>query len=97
MATPDETKSEAPELAETAREFQEETRAHRLAKLEALRARGVEPYPVRFDRDSTAAAIRDEFGEIAAGTDTGALVHIAGRVMGHGHAHEQDDHGHSHG
>src|SRR6195952_3505714 len=80
MATPDETKTDL-EIG-TSREFQEETRAHRLAKLEALRARGVEPYPVRFDRDSTAAAIRAEFGEIAPGTDTGKVVHIAGRVMG---------------
>src|ERR1700754_3996471 len=87
MATPDETtsigSSAPPESAEgTAREFQEETRAHRLAKREALRARGVEPYPVRFDRDATAAAIRAEFGSIAAGTDTGRVVHIAGRIMG---------------
>src|SRR6195952_8568 len=80
MATPDETKTDL-EIG-TSREFQEETRAHRLAKLEALRARGVEPYPVRFDRDSTAAAIRAEFGEIAPGTDTGKVVHLAGRVMG---------------
>ncbi|MBS1895751.1 MAG: lysine--tRNA ligase [Actinobacteria bacterium] len=80
MAVEDETKSneEAPE----AREFQEETRAHRLAKLAALRERGIEPYPVRFDRDSTAAAIRAEFGAISPGTDTGRVVHLAGRVMG---------------
>src|ERR1700753_1735780 len=90
MPTPDETKTEiAPAAAEnptespaTGREFQEETRAHRLAKLDALRERGIEPYPVRFDRDSTAAAIRAEFGAIAPGTDTGVVVHIAGRVMG---------------
>src|ERR1700759_4458297 len=87
MAPPDETKTEPsgaePEsTTETGREFQEETRAHRLAKLDALRGRGIDPYPVRFDRDSTAAAIRAEFGEIAPGTDTGKLVHIAGRVMG---------------
>jgi lysyl-tRNA synthetase len=65
-----------------AREFQEETRAHRLAKLEVLRERGIEPYPVRFDRDSTAAALRAEFGGIAPGSDTGVVVHLAGRVMG---------------
>lgn len=63
-------------------EFQEQTRAHRLAKLEALRARGIEPYPVRFDRDTTAAAIRAEFPDLAAGTDTGKVVKIAGRVLG---------------
>jgi lysyl-tRNA synthetase len=75
MAAADETKKEA-------REFQEETRAHRLAKLDALRERGIEPYPVRFDRDSTAAALREEFGDLAAGADTGRVVHLAGRVMG---------------
>jgi lysyl-tRNA synthetase class 2 len=75
MAVEDETKKES-------REFQEETRAHRLAKLDALRERGIEPYPVRFDRDSTAAAIRESHGSIAAGTDTGEVVHIAGRIMG---------------
>jgi lysyl-tRNA synthetase, class II len=77
MAAADETKPK-----EEAREFQEETRAHRLAKLDALRERGVEPYPVRFDRDATAAALHEEFGSIAAGTDTGKVVHLAGRVMG---------------
>jgi lysyl-tRNA synthetase len=62
-------------------EFQEQTRAHRLEKLEHLRERGVEPYPVRFDRDSTAAAIRGEFPDLAAGTDTGRAVRLAGRVV----------------
>jgi lysyl-tRNA synthetase len=79
MATPDETTDISNG---TPGEFQEETRTHRLAKLEALRERGIEPYPVRFDRDSTAAAIRAEFGAIAPGTDTGKQVHIAGRIMG---------------
>ncbi len=63
-------------------EFQEETRAHRLKKLEALRERGIDPYPVRFDRDSTAAALRQEFPDLAAGTETGKAVRLAGRVMG---------------
>ncbi|HZO07686.1 MAG TPA: lysine--tRNA ligase, partial [Solirubrobacterales bacterium] len=63
-------------------EFQEQTRAHRLAKLDGLRSRGIDPYPVRFDRTSTAAEIRTAFGEIAAGTDTGKVVKVAGRVLG---------------
>jgi lysyl-tRNA synthetase, class II len=63
-------------------EFQEQVRAHRLEKLEKLRERGIEPYPVRFDRDSTAAEIRAEFPDLAAGTDTGKVVRIAGRVLG---------------
>ncbi len=62
-------------------DFQEEVRAQRLEKLAGLRQRGIDPYPVRFDRDTTAAAIRAEFGEIAAGTDTGRGVKIAGRVL----------------
>jgi lysyl-tRNA synthetase, class II len=63
-------------------DFQSQTRADRLAKLGKLRERGVEPYPVRFDRDTTAAAIREEFGGLAAGTDTGRTIAIAGRVLG---------------
>ncbi len=73
---------EENELQPQRAEFQEQTRAHRLAKLEALRSRGVDPYPVRFDRDTTAAAIRAEFGDISAGTNTGKVVKIAGRVLG---------------
>ncbi len=63
-------------------EFQQEVRAHRLEKLAKLRERGIEPYPVRFDRDTTAAAIRAEFGDLAAGADSGKVVHIAGRILG---------------
>ena len=67
----------APEQSATERaEFQEQTRAHRLEKLERLRERGIEPYPVRFDRDSTAAAIREEFPDLAAGTETGKAVRL---------------------
>jgi lysyl-tRNA synthetase class 2 len=62
--------------------FQETTRAHRLGKLEELRARGIEPYPVRFDRDATVAEIRERHGELSPGTDTGEVVRIAGRVIG---------------
>jgi lysyl-tRNA synthetase len=86
--SPEEEQGPAPEEAAPAdtdspehTEFQEQTRAHRLQKLEALRERGIDPYPVRFDRDSTAAALREEFPGLAAGTDTGKLVHLAGRVM----------------
>jgi lysyl-tRNA synthetase class 2 len=63
-------------------EFQEQTRAHRLEKLAKLRERGIEPYPVRFDRDSTAAALHEEFADLAPGSDTGRVVHLAGRILG---------------
>jgi lysyl-tRNA synthetase class 2 len=72
----------AVDEARQGRRFQEETRAARLEKLQQLRERGVEPYPVRFDRDSTAAAVRDEFAGLAAGQGTGRTVKLAGRILG---------------
>jgi lysyl-tRNA synthetase len=71
----------SPDEAPKPADFQEEVRAQRLEKLAQLRRRGIDPYPVRFDRDTTAAAIREEFGGIAAGTDTDRAVKIAGRVL----------------
>jgi len=62
--------------------FQEAERAHRLAKLDALRARGIEPYPVRFDRDTTAAELHGRYGDLAAGADTGVTAKLAGRITG---------------
>ncbi len=61
-------------------EFEEAERARRLAKLERLRARGTEPYPVRFDRDATAAELRARHPSLAAGERSGERVRVAGRV-----------------
>ena len=61
--------------------FLQEERALRLAKLDAMRERGVEPYPVRFDRDHTAAEIHERFDELGPGADSGERVAIAGRVV----------------
>lgn len=55
--------------------------AARLAKVDALRQAGVEPYPVRFERSATTAEVRDRFGDLAAGSATGERVTVAGRVM----------------
>ena len=63
-------------------DFEEAERARRLAKLACLRKRGVEPYPVRFERDATAADLRRRHGGRAAGERTGARVRVAGRVVG---------------
>jgi len=59
----------------------DEIERQRLAKVEALRAAGVDPYPVRFDRTHTAAQIRDAHDGIAAGEGTGVRVAVAGRLM----------------
>jgi len=61
--------------------FVQEERAHRLGKLDEMRDRGVDPYPVRFDRDHTTAAIRDRFAELDKGADSGERVSVAGRVV----------------
>src|SRR3954470_11347747 len=45
-------------------------RARRLADLDDLRASGVDPYPVRFDRDRTLAELRAQFGDLPPGTET---------------------------
>jgi len=76
----DEDQSGETEGAEGSRFLQEE-RAHRLAKLDAMRERGVEPYPVRFDRDHTAAEIHERFDELGPGADSGERVAIAGRIV----------------
>ena len=56
-------------------------RARRIADIEELRAQGIEPYPVRFDRDRTLGELRDEFGALEAGAETDSVVRVAGRVL----------------
>jgi lysyl-tRNA synthetase, class II len=53
----------------------------RLGKVERLRAAGVDPYPVGYPRTHTVAVVRGEFGELAAGTVTGKVVGVAGRIV----------------
>jgi lysyl-tRNA synthetase class 2 len=53
----------------------------RLAKLEELRAAGVDPYPVRFDRTHTAAELHARHDALAAGAETGEGVAVGGRLM----------------
>jgi lysyl-tRNA synthetase class 2 len=59
----------------------EDEYARRLAAVEAIRAGGGDPYPVRFDRDRTAQSLHDEFGGLEAGTETGVTVRVAGRLL----------------
>jgi lysyl-tRNA synthetase class 2 len=54
----------------------------RLAKLDAIRSRGDDPYPARFDRTHTFAEVRAHWGDkIDAGTTTEDVVRVAGRVL----------------
>lgn len=59
----------------------------RYAKVERLRDQGIDPYPRRFDRTHTLVEIRDRWGDLEPGAETGTPVRVAGRVMlvrGHG-------------
>jgi lysyl-tRNA synthetase, class II len=56
-------------------------RARRIADVEELRARGVDPYPVRFDRDRTLGELREEFAILEAGTETDTSARVAGRLL----------------
>ena len=72
---------EQPDQVSADRRFQEDVRASRLEKLRALRERDVEPYPVRFDRDATAAELHRIHAGLAPGTVTEQSVRMAGRLM----------------
>ncbi|MCF6425454.1 bifunctional lysylphosphatidylglycerol synthetase/lysine--tRNA ligase LysX [Amycolatopsis tucumanensis] len=52
----------------------------RIAKLGRLRESGIDPYPACFDRDTSLAAVRREFGGLPPDTHTGRKVRVAGRV-----------------
>ena len=56
-------------------------RSRRLAKVEALRAGGTEPYPVRFDRTHTSAGIIEQWDHLEAGAETDDVVRVAGRIL----------------
>ena len=76
------TEDEPTASTEPRASFDESERLHRLEKLDALRARGIEPYPVRFDRDATAQQLRDEYGSLEPDQTTGRTVRLAGRIVG---------------
>ena len=56
-------------------------KARRLGRVAELRARGGEPYPYRFDRSHALAEVRAAHGDIEPGTETDAIVTVAGRIM----------------
>jgi len=58
-----------------------EERRRRLAKLDALRAAGTDPYPVRFDRTHTAAELHEHWDHLEPGAETDDTVRAAGRLL----------------
>lgn len=57
----------------------------RKKKLEKLIESGEEPYKKRFERTHIISSVREKFGEISPGTETGEVVRIAGRLMNFRH------------
>ena len=56
--------------------------AARLAKVEEIRARGEDPYPVKFDRTHTLAEVRAHWDDkVDPGATTEDVVRVAGRVL----------------
>jgi lysyl-tRNA synthetase class 2 len=56
-------------------------RERRLAEIESLKSRGINPYPYRFDRTHTLGEIRAAHGSLTAGTETAVSVAVCGRIM----------------
>jgi lysyl-tRNA synthetase, class II len=53
----------------------------RLEKVDRLRAAGVDPYPIRFERTHTATELHQRHDDIDAGAETGERASVAGRVV----------------
>src|SRR5262249_40513984 len=61
--------------------------AERRTKRDALRARGINPYPTRFHRAATLAELHEKHADLQPDSRTGEQVRVAGRVIsirGHG-------------
>jgi lysyl-tRNA synthetase class 2 len=61
---------------------EERIRADRLAKVEAVRAAGGDPYPARAVVREPVADVRARHAGLAAGDETDDRVHLAGRISG---------------
>jgi lysyl-tRNA synthetase, class II len=77
---PDEAGPAGPHEADQTAEIPEQMRI-RLAKVERLRAAGVDPYPVGYPRTHTIAEVRGRWGSLPTDTATGERVGVTGRVM----------------
>ena len=70
-----------PEALEGGEEERASLRAQRLEKIAELRNAGTDPYPYRYERSSDIGPVREQWGSIEPGTETGVEVRLAGRLM----------------
>jgi lysyl-tRNA synthetase class 2 len=57
-------------------------REDRIAKVEAMRRAGIDPYPARTPHRAEVAAIRADHGQLEAGAESGQSLWVAGRIAG---------------
>jgi lysyl-tRNA synthetase, class II len=72
--------SEEPTASSPLSEEPEQMRVRR-EKLERIKARGADPYPVGYPRTATIAEVREKYAGLESDTATGDTVSIAGRVL----------------
>jgi lysyl-tRNA synthetase, class II len=63
-------------------DVEQQIRADRIAKVEALRRSGVDPYPARTPERVDVGAVRAQFGGLEAGAESGQSLWLAGRISG---------------
>jgi len=74
--------ADAPAEAGGERHGLEEQRAERLARLEALRAAGIDVQPYRFARTASAGLLHATHADLAPDSHTGRRERVAGRIAG---------------
>ena len=72
--------STAPQPVTTTSDAETRLREARLAKLEKLKALGVNAYPYKFDTTATAAGLHDKYKDLALDVLTEDRVTVAGRI-----------------
>ncbi len=55
--------------------------AQRLAKVDRMRAEGIDPYPLGYQRNATAAGLHERFADLEPDSRTGQVSRVAGRLM----------------
>jgi lysyl-tRNA synthetase class 2 len=79
--TRDDASDDAGELASDIEGVAASEFRKRLDKIEGLRAANREPYPVHFQRTTSAAELHDRYATLDAGSETDDVVRVAGRML----------------
>src|SRR6185312_2245284 len=69
-------------LVAVSSDVEQEIRGDRIAKVEAMRRAGVDPYPARTPPRAEVAQVRADHGGLEAGAESGQSLWLAGRITG---------------